>query len=103
MLWQSSACAEGVALLVSSGGVISMLSPYTAEIYPTRMRALGVSWASFWLRVAATVGPLIVGFTLPRYGISGMFLVFSIFALIGCVAAVFVVETTKRVLEEVSP
>jgi MFS transporter, putative metabolite:H+ symporter len=76
---------------------------YTAEIYPTRMRALGVSLASFWLRVAATVGPLIVGFALPRYGINGVFLVFSMFALLGCAAAVFMVETRRRVLEEVSP
>ena len=76
---------------------------YTAEIYPTRMRALGVSWASFWLRAAATVGPLIVGFVLPRYGISGVFLTFSIFAIIGCIAATFMIETRRRVLEEVSP
>jgi MFS transporter, putative metabolite:H+ symporter len=76
---------------------------YTAEIYPTRMRALGVSWASFWLRAAATVGPLIVGFTLPRYGINGVFLTFSIFAVIGCIAATFMIETRRRVLEEVSP
>ena len=76
---------------------------YTAEIYPTRMRALGVSWGSFWLRAAATVGPLLVGFTLPRYGISGVFLAFSIFAIIGCIAATFMIETRRRVLEEVSP
>jgi len=76
---------------------------YTAEIYPTRMRALGVSWASFWLRMAATVGPIIVGFTLPRYGISGVFLAFSVFAIIGCVVATYMIETRRRVLEEVSP
>ena len=68
---------------------------YTAEIYPTRMRALGVSWGSFWLRAAATVGPLIVGFVLPRYGISGVFLAFSIFAIIGGIAATFMIETRR--------
>jgi MFS transporter, putative metabolite:H+ symporter len=76
---------------------------YTAEIYPTRMRALGVSWGSFWLRAAATIGPLSVGFVLPRYGISGVFLTFSVFAIIGCIAATFMIETRRRVLEEVSP
>ena len=76
---------------------------YTAEIYPTRMRAIGVSWASFWLRLAATVGPLIVGFALPRYGIGGVFLAFSVFGVIGCVAATYMIETRRRVLEEVSP
>jgi MFS transporter, putative metabolite:H+ symporter len=86
-----------------TGSINMSIFLYTAEIYPTRMRALGVSWASFWLRVAATVGPLIVGFALPRYGIGGVFLVFSIFALVGCLAAIFMIETRKRVLEEVSP
>jgi MFS transporter, putative metabolite:H+ symporter len=85
------------------GSVNMSIFLYTAEIYPTRMRALGVSWASFWLRVAATGAPLIVAFALPRYGISGVFLVFSIFALTGCTAAIFMVETRQRVLEEVSP
>jgi putative MFS transporter len=85
------------------GSINMSIFLYTAEIYPTRMRALGVSWASFWLRVGATVGPLTVGFALPRYGISGVFLVFSIFALTGCAAAIFMTETGRRVLEEVSP
>jgi putative MFS transporter len=85
------------------GSINMSIFLYTAELYPTRMRALGVSCASFWLRVAATVGPLIVGFVLPRYGISGVFLAFSIFALIGCTAALFTTETRRRVLEEVSP
>ncbi len=76
---------------------------YTAEIYPTRMRAMGVAWASFWLRVAATIGPLIVGYILPRYHIGGVFLIFSVAAVIGAAAAIFMVETKKRVLEEVSP
>jgi MFS transporter, putative metabolite:H+ symporter len=85
------------------GSINMSIFLYTAEIYPTRMRALGVSWATFWLRIAATVGPLIVGFVLPRYGIGGVFLVFSASALVGCVAALFTVETRHRVLEEVSP
>jgi len=85
------------------GSVNAVLYLYTPEVYPTRMRALGVSWASFWLRAAATVAPLIVGFALPRYGIGGVFLIFSVFAVTGTIAAMFMVETRGRVLEEVSP
>jgi len=85
------------------GSINMSIFLYTAEIYPTRMRAMGVAWASTWLRVAATIGPAIVGFALTRYGINGVFLIFSIFALIGCTAALFIVETRRRVLEEVSP
>jgi len=85
------------------GSINMCIFLYTAEIYPTRMRAMGVAWASFWLRVAATVGPLLVGYAIPRFGIHGMFLIFTIFALTGVAAALAMIETTKRVLEEVSP
>jgi MFS transporter, putative metabolite:H+ symporter len=76
---------------------------YTAEIYPTRMRALGTSWATFWLRVAATIGPLMVGYFLPSFGIKGLFLIFGIVGWIGFVAAFFAIEPRGRVLEEISP
>lgn len=85
------------------GSINMSIFLYTAEIYPTRIRALGVSWASFWLRLGATVGPLIVGITLPRFGIGGVFGVFAAFGVIGCLAAFFMTETRQRVLEEVSP
>ncbi len=76
---------------------------YTAEIYPTRMRALGTSWATFWLRIAATIGPLLVGFFLPVFGIGGLFLIFAIVGWLGFIAAFFTIEPRGRVLEEVSP
>ncbi len=108
-LWAvGSATAFGMVLgygftTLWTGSVSMSIFLYTAEIYPTRMRALGLSWATFWLRIAATVGPLMVGFVLPSYGIGGVFFAMSIVALIGGVAAVFMVETRQRVLEEVSP
>jgi putative MFS transporter len=86
-----------------TGSVSMSIFLYTAEIYPTRMRALGISWATFWLRIAATIGPLLVGFILPAYGIGGVFFLFSVITAIGLVTAIFMTETTKRVLEEVSP
>ena len=76
---------------------------YTAEIYPTRMRALGTSWATFWLRIAATIGPLMVGYFLPSIGIGGLFLVFGIIGWVGFVAAFFAIEPRGRILEEISP
>ena len=76
---------------------------YTAEIYPTRIRAIGVAFASFWLRIAATVGPILVGIALPLLGIAGVFGMLASFAVIGFFVALFMVETRHRVLEEVSP
>ena len=85
------------------GSIAMAIFLYTAEIYPTRMRAIGVSWATCWLRIAATIGPIIVGFVLPRWGIAGVFGMFAGAAVIGTVAAFFMIETRLRVLEEVSP
>jgi len=106
--WNGAGKAESVLyafsfcfIWISSMNLLLFL--YTAEIYPTRMRALGVSWASFWLRIAAAVGPLVVGFSLPRYGIAGVFLTFGIIAVVGGIMSFFMVETRRRVLEEVSP
>jgi putative MFS transporter len=77
---------------------------YTPEIYPTRMRALGTSWATFWVRAAGTLGPIVVGWILPHYGVQAVFLVFGLVGIVGAVAAFFgVTESQFKVLEEVSP
>ena len=46
-----------VALLVSSSGVISMLSPYTAEVYPTHLRGTGSGVAAGSSKLGGIVGP----------------------------------------------
>jgi putative MFS transporter len=77
---------------------------YTTEIYPTRIRALGGSTATAWLRVASMIGPPLVGAILPAAGLGSVFLVFAAAAALGAVVAyVCIVESTGRILEEVSP
>jgi putative MFS transporter len=76
---------------------------YTPELYPTRVRALGVGTATAWLRFASMIGPTIVGYMIA----GGLPPVFLTFAIAGGIAAVitgaFAIETKGRVLEEVSP
>ena len=76
---------------------------YTPELYPTRVRALGVGTATAWLRFASMIGPTVVGMMIA----SGLPAVFVTFAAVAAVAAVvtglFAVETKGRVLEEASP
>jgi MFS transporter, putative metabolite:H+ symporter len=76
---------------------------YTPELYPTRVRALGVGAATAWLRFASMIGPTVVGMMLA----GGLPSVFVTFAIVAAVAAVitgmFAVETKGRVLEEASP
>ncbi len=80
------------------------LATYTAEIYPTHLRALGGGVASAWQRAASYAGPVVVGFILPRYGINAVFVVFGLFALMGfLVTLFFAIETRAKVLEHLSP
>ena len=76
---------------------------YTPELYPTRVRALGVGTATAWLRLASIIGPIVVGMMIG----SGLATVFVTFAAVAGIAAVitglFAVETRGRVLEEASP
>ncbi len=77
---------------------------YTPELYPTRVRALGISVASAWLRLASAAGPIIVGSIVADGGLNGVFGVFAILAFVGSLATVILnVETNGRILEEVSP
>lgn len=77
---------------------------YTAELYPTRVRALGTSTATAWLRLASILGPQVFGNTVGSGNIGGAFLVFGLVALGACVVvALFATETKSRILEEISP
>ncbi|AXK81398.1 MFS transporter [Pseudolabrys taiwanensis] len=76
---------------------------YTPELYPTRVRALGVGTATAWLRLASMVGPTTVGFMIAG-GLNAVFLAFGAVALVtAIVTALFAIETKKRLLEEISP
>jgi putative MFS transporter len=78
---------------------------YTAELYPTRMRGLGVASASSLSRLASVLAPSLVGFILAAsLGIHSVFAMFGVVALVGAIAvAAMGLETKNRSLEELSP
>ena len=84
---------------------------YTPELYPTRVRALGVGTATAWLRFASMIGPTVVGLMIGSRltpaqipDLPKVFLAFGAVAAIAAViTALFAVETKGRVLEEASP
>jgi putative MFS transporter len=94
-----------VLLLIGSGGVISMLSPYTAEVYPTALRGTGSGIAAASSKIGGIAAPPIVamilaitpGFTVLALAIAAPMLVSLIILTIGAV------ETRGRGLEELSP
>jgi putative MFS transporter len=77
---------------------------YSAELYPTRLRAIGTGFGSAWLRAGSAIGPLLVGWIVDNFGVSYVFTVFAAVALIGgLITVAFAIETKGRVLEELSP
>jgi MFS transporter, putative metabolite:H+ symporter len=77
---------------------------YSAELYPTRLRAVGTGFGSAWLRAGSSVGPIMVGAIVADLGIQYVFAAFAAVALVGgLVTLLFAIETKGRVLEELSP
>jgi putative MFS transporter len=77
---------------------------YSAELYPTRLRAVGTGFGSAWLRAGSSIGPILVGSIVADLGIRYVFAAFSAVALVGgLVTLLFAIETKGRVLEELSP
>ena len=76
----------------------------SAELYPTRLRAVGTGFGSAWLRAGSSIGPIMVGSIVAGLGIQYVFAVFAAVALVGgVVTLLFAIETKGRVLEELSP
>jgi MFS transporter, putative metabolite:H+ symporter len=92
-----------VGLLVSSGGVISMLSPYTAEVYPTQFRGTGSGLAAGSSKLGGIFGPplmaavlgLAPGLTAPALVAAGPITVAAV------VLAIKGIETKGRRLEDI--
>ena len=96
-----------IALVTISYGVVgsvnAVLYLYTPEIYPTRMRAIGTGAATCWLRLASAAGPVLVGYLVAARGTGAVFMMFAAAGVIGAVAALGMLETRNRRLEELNP
>jgi MFS transporter, putative metabolite:H+ symporter len=77
---------------------------YSAELYPTRLRAIGAGLGGAWLRLGSSAGPVLVGWIIAGFGVRYVFVLFAGVLLVAAVVtAVFATETTGRALEELSP
>lgn len=77
---------------------------YTAELYPTKIRAMGSAWGGAWARIGIILGPVIVGQVLATTGqISTAFTIFGCVAFTGfLIIAIFGMETKEKTLEEIN-
>lgn len=93
-----------VLLLLGSGGIISMLSPYTAEIYPTRLRGTASGIAAGSSKLGGIVAPPLAAWILaawPGFTAIGLIVATPV-ALSALVLALAGVETRDRGLEELT-
>ena len=92
-----------IILLVGSGGVISMLSPYTAEIYPTHLRAAGSGVAAASSKIGGIFAPVLAALVISGgNGFSRLALVVAAPLIISAMILWFTgVETRDRGLEEI--
>jgi MFS transporter, putative metabolite:H+ symporter len=91
-----------VLLLVGTGGIISMLSPYTAEVYPTALRGTGSGFAAAASKVGGIIAPPVAVTLLamtPGFRLIG--LVVAVPVLLSAMVLLFAgVETRDQPLEE---
>jgi MFS transporter, putative metabolite:H+ symporter len=103
-----AADSVGAVLVLSTAGyaivgsINSVLYLYTPEIYPTRVRAIGAGSAASWIRVASAASQLFVGYLLTAAGVGAVYLAFALAAVVGLVAATFMLETSNRRLEDIA-
>jgi MFS transporter, putative metabolite:H+ symporter len=102
--WQilfASALIMGLGTALNSSACVN----YTAELYPTRMRGLGIATGSSMNRLASIFSPFAVGALLNAgYGIEAVFAMFAVAGLIGLAVLIALgVETKGQTLEELSP
>jgi putative MFS transporter len=86
-----------------AGGTVTGALLYSAELYPTRIRALGAGVAAAWTRIAWLAGLFITGAAIPGEPALLLPILAAIAALAAALTALFAVETSGRALEDISP
>ena len=61
-------------LLTLANNILSFSGhAYQAELYPTRIRARAVGFVYSWSRISVVFSSFVIGFTLDRFGVPGVF------------------------------
>lgn len=83
-------------------GSWSAIAPYTAELFPTKIRSTGVGFSSAIGRLAAAIAPLVIGFVVD-ISVPAIFYTFATMLFIEAIIVVyFAFETKLKSLEEIS-
>jgi AAHS family 4-hydroxybenzoate transporter-like MFS transporter len=74
-------------------GANNTLNAFATTLYPTEIRATGVSWASSFGRLVGAIGPFIGGILLDSMPLQPVFLIFAIPAVCGAVSVFLLLRT----------
>jgi putative MFS transporter len=92
-----------VVLLVGASATLAVLTPYSSEVYPTRVRARGTGLAGTCARAGGLLGVGVVVAGLAPPSLTGAALLGAVpTALAAATVARYGVETRRRPLEEIA-
>ena len=83
-------------------GMWAAVAPFTAEIFPTRVRSSGIGWSTGVGRISAALSPMAVGFIVD-YSLPAVFITLSgLLFVMTVIISVFAFETKGKSLEEIA-
>jgi putative MFS transporter len=93
----------GVAVTLSNNVMSFAYHAYQAELYPTRIRALGVGFVYSFSRLSVVFSAFVIAFVLNRFGVDGVFwLIAGSMAVVMLSIGLLGPKTRNRALEEIS-
>lgn len=93
----------GMLLTISNNILSYSLHTYQAELYPTRIRALGVGFVYSWSRLSVVFSAFAIAFILERFGVPGVFVfIAGSMAIVVVVIGCFGPRTNQLSLETIS-
>lgn len=99
----ASITITGVLLSFFMNGTYAGIYAYTPELYPTAFRTTGMGVASAFGRIGGLSAPIVIGYTFPRIGFGGVFLITTIVLVIGAlVVGLLGIGTAGKSLEQIT-
>jgi putative MFS transporter len=109
LLWGTVSGTTAIVILGSlatffgSGVAGSTLFAYSAELYPTTIRATGLGWNAAWQKAGGLIIPTIIGYILAMHTSTyAFFVLFAVISFIAGLAGLVTVETRGKTVEQIT-
>lgn len=109
LLWGAVSGTTAIVVLGSlatffgSGIAGSTLFAYSAELYPTTLRATGLGWNAAWQKAGGLIIPAIIGYILAMHTSKyAFFVLFAAISFAAGIAGLVTVETRGKTVEQIT-